>query len=430
MPNGHGSVYLRRNLWTIDFTINGRRVREGISTNKRLAEMVLAKRMAEAIEGRYFNKRNVGRMPFSEFAEKYLKEVVPLMRSVRSESIRVRRWVRDLGSKPLGQITRAELEAWQREARLKCKPSTVNRELGRLRHMLNRAVDSGQLEESPMEGLKFLRENNARQRYLSLEECECLIQACISPRVQAIVMIALHTGMRLGEILNLRHCDLDFRSGLILIPDSKNGEPRHLPMDSTVASLLTGYPRHLGSELVFANKSGGRFLEIRGGFKNACRRAAISDLHFHDLRHTFASHWMMTGGELYALKVVLPGAGAGCLECANCIPASLLQKEAITAKERDEQRYIDDPEIVEPSVISLIVLSGAQAINDIVMLFTGLFRDDAKLLHQMNFVRERELELVDFEANDRCPDCGNRSSSRRSRGDSLRLPCRQREDGP
>jgi integrase len=305
MPNGHGSVYLRGNLWTIGFTINGRRVREGVSTNKRMAEMVLAKRMSEAIEGRYFNKRNVGRMPFSEFAEKYLKEVVPLMRSVRSESIRVRRWVRDLGSKPLGQITRAELETWQREARLKCKPATVNRELGRLRHMFNRAVDWGMLEESPMNGLKFLRENNARQRYLSLDECERLIQACISLRVQTIVVIALHTGMRMGEILSIRHRDLDFRSGLILIPDSKNGEPRHIPMDSTVASLLAGYHRHPSSELVFANKAGGRFLEVRQGFKNACKRAGISDLHFHDLRHSFASHWMMTGGEIYALKEIL-----------------------------------------------------------------------------------------------------------------------------
>ena len=305
MGNGHGSVYLRGNLWTIDFTINGRRVREGIGTNRRQAEMVLAKRMSEAIEGRYFNKRNLGLMPFKEFADKYLEEVIPLMRSVRSETIRVRRWVRDLGGRPLGEITRAELEAWQRVTRLRCKPSTVNRELGRLRHMLNRAVDWGLLEANPMKGLKFLRENNARQRYLSLHECERLIQACHSARVRAIVVIALHTGMRLGEILNLRDRDLDFGSGLILIPDSKNGEPRHIPMDSTVASLLNDHPRRRISDLVFANKAGGRFLEIRGAFKNACERAGILDLHFHDLRHTFASHWMMAGGDLYVLKSIL-----------------------------------------------------------------------------------------------------------------------------
>ena len=78
MGNGHGSVYLRGNLWTIDFTINGRRVREGIGTNRRQAEMVLAKRMSEAIEGRYFSKRNLGLMPFKEFADKYLEEVIRL----------------------------------------------------------------------------------------------------------------------------------------------------------------------------------------------------------------------------------------------------------------------------------------------------------------------------------------------------------------
>src|SRR5258708_26071449 len=111
--------------------------------------------------------------------------------------------------------------------------------------------------------------------------------------------------MRVGEILNSRHCNLDILAGLILIPDSKNGETRHIPMDPTVASLMTHHPRSTGSDLVFANKAGGRFLEIRGAFKNACERAAISDLHFHDLRHTFASHWMMAGGDLYVLKSIL-----------------------------------------------------------------------------------------------------------------------------
>jgi integrase len=277
-------------------------VREGIGTNRRQAEMVLAKRMSEAIEGRYFSKRNLGLMPFKEFADKYLKEVIPLMRSVRSETIRVRRWTRDLGTRPLGQITRAELETWQRETRLRCKPSTVNRELGRLRHMLNRAVDWGLLEHNPIKGLKFLRENNARQRYLSLEG---LVHACISPRVRAIVTIALHTGMRLGEILNLRHRDLDFRSGLILIPNSKNGEPRHIPMDAAVTSLLNEYPHHSNSELVFANKAGDKLSAIRNSFTAACERSGIVNLHFHDLRHTFASHWMMAGGDLYVLKDIL-----------------------------------------------------------------------------------------------------------------------------
>ena len=80
---------------------------------------------------------------------------------------------------------------------------------------------------------------------------------------------------------------------------------RHVPMDSTVTTLLRDIPRRGTSELVFPNKLGERFLEVRWGFKGACERAGITNLRFHDLRHTFASHWMMNGGDLYVLKEIL-----------------------------------------------------------------------------------------------------------------------------
>jgi integrase len=217
MANGRGTVYMRAGQWTIGFTINGRRVREKIGGNKRFAEMVLKKRMTEAMENRYFSKRSMGRMPFRELAQLYLDRLVPQMKSARSERIRVLSWMKYFGSRPLGQITRAEVEEFQRQSRAKQRPATINRNLGRLRRMLNVAVNWSLLEESPMKGLKFLAENNRRHRYLSVQECDRLLHACISPRVRAIVAIALHTGMRLGEILNLGFGDVNFAAGLILI---------------------------------------------------------------------------------------------------------------------------------------------------------------------------------------------------------------------
>jgi integrase len=151
----------------------------------------------------------------------------------------------------------------------------------------------------------FLRENNARKRYLSMEECGHLIDSCRAPHIRAIAVIALHTGMRLGEILSLRRQDIDFPAGLLLIADSKNGEPRHIPMDLAVVELLTNYPRNPKSDLVFANAAGGRLKDIRQGFGNARKRAGLNDLRFHDLRHTFGSQWMMAGGDLYVLKTIL-----------------------------------------------------------------------------------------------------------------------------
>ena len=243
-------------------------------------------------------------MPFNEFAEMYLEREGPLLKSIRTERNRVLAWAREFGSRPLGQIAGVEIEAWRRGKMTRCRPATINRDLSRLRRMFSLAVEWELLEESPMAGIRFLRENNARTRYLTLEESNRLIASCTSLRVRAIVTVALHSGMRLGEILNLHWSDLDSTAGVILVRDSKNGQ-RHVPMDATLTSLFRAYPRHHDSDLVFCNGAGGHLVDIRTGFKNACQRAGILGLHFHDLRHTAGSLFVMAGGDLYILKEIL-----------------------------------------------------------------------------------------------------------------------------
>ena len=301
-----GTIYRRGQSWCVGFTVNGRRVRETVGPNKRIAERVLSLRMTQVLENRYFPpNRQLGRMPFKDFAQTYLEREGPLLKSIRTERNRVLAWAREFGNRPLGQITRAEIEAWRRERMSICRPATINRDLSRLRHMLNIAVEWELLEESPMKGMKFLRENNARTRYLSLEECQRLIASCIAPHIRALVTVALHSGMRLGEILNLRRHDLDFASGFILVRDSKNGESRHVPADATLFALFRAYPHRPSTDLVFSSSSGGHIVDVRTGFQNACKRAGLTDLHFHDLRHTFASQFVMAGGDLYILKEIL-----------------------------------------------------------------------------------------------------------------------------
>ena len=305
MQVSRGTVYLRGRTWTIGFTVAGKRVREAIGTNRQMAEAVLKKRIVQALEGRHFNVRNEGRIPFSEFAATYVERCISILKSVKTERNRVQFWLHEFGNRPIGQITRAELQDWQARKRQTSKPATVNRIMCRLRHMFNRAVDWELLDQSPMKGIKFLPENNARLRYLSREECDRLVESCIAPHLRAIVTVALHTGMRSGEIRSLQWNDLDFDSGFIIIRDSKNGEPRHIPMDSTVVDLFRNYPRTAGTEFVFPNAAGDRLGWVQHGFRKALVRAGLSDLHFHDLRHTFASQWMMAGGDLYVLKSIL-----------------------------------------------------------------------------------------------------------------------------
>jgi site-specific recombinase XerD len=78
-----------------------------------------------------------------------------------------------------------------------------------------------------------------------------------------------------------------------------------VPLDATLTDFFAVYPRRPETELIFASSSGSRLKDIRGGFLNACSRAGIIDLHFHDLRHCFSSFFVASGGDLYVLKEIL-----------------------------------------------------------------------------------------------------------------------------
>lgn len=305
MEVSRGTIYLRGTTWTIGYTAGHRRIREAIGSNRQMAEAVLKKRIVEAIEDRHFDKRNTGRIPFSEFADTYMDRCISVLKSAKTERIRVKYWQRHFGSRQLGDITTAELQDWQAQKRATNKPATVNLMLGRLRHMFNRALDWEVLSDSPMKRIKFLRENNARLRYLSIEECGRLLAGCGVDHMRGIITVALHTGMRLGEILSLKRADIDFVTGVLTVRNSKNGESRHIPMDSTVTALFKQTPKQSNSDYVFPSPSGERWSCNQKAFRHARARAGLVDLHFHDLRHTFASQWVMNNGDLYALRGIL-----------------------------------------------------------------------------------------------------------------------------
>lgn len=130
------------------------------------------------------------------------------------------------------------------------------------------------------------------------------------------------------------------------------------------------------------------------------------------------------GDVFAATRPVLPYRYGGCLDCHDLIPASRLQDEAISVGERRAQRYVDSADVAEPSVITLNALSTAQAANDLMMMFTGLYHEETVLPHQVNFVRERALRTVEPVAKEFCLHCGGHPRSRRARGDRARLPCR------
>jgi len=206
--------------------------------------------------------------------------------------------------KYLYEITPLGIEKYKEKRVQEVKPATVNRELACLKTLFNKAIEWGKLEFNPMKRVKLLKENNQRIRYLEEDEIKRLIENC-SDHLRPIVLLALNTGMRRGEILNLKWDDIDFRQKIIYIRNSKSGEKREIPMNDIVITTLQQMKKISCGPYVFTNKEGRPFQKVYKGFKAALRRAGINNFTFHDLRHTFASHLVMNGADLKTVQELL-----------------------------------------------------------------------------------------------------------------------------
>ena len=144
-----------------------------------------------------------------------------------------------------------------------------------------------------------------RKRFLAAEEIDRLLEASSRP-FRRLLITALHTGMRRGEIFNLRWADVDLGNCTIRVPDSKTDEPRDIPMDETLARELSSSPTRFKRGYVFPSpKTGNQLTDLKRQFRTVVKKAKLSDVRFHDLRHTFASHLVMNGVDLKTVATLL-----------------------------------------------------------------------------------------------------------------------------
>jgi integrase len=234
----------------------------------------------------------------------YLDEAKSYKRSYRDDARYGRVWAERFAGRTLDEITPGEVEKIRAERLATVKASTVNREVGFLRHVFNVAVRDGKTDRNPVSKLKMLREPSGRVRYLTDEEETRLMAALPSDADHQRVLVLLQTGLRKSEFLGLRWKHVDFKAGVLTIPRSKNGEARHVPMTSAVRAVLSRLPRPLdASALVFPSSAGGPDLRwAEKTFPGAVSAAQIDDFRLHDLRHTFASRLAMEGVDLLTIK--------------------------------------------------------------------------------------------------------------------------------
>ncbi len=304
-------LYRRRgspNWWVRYADPNGRIVRESTGTSeKTLAKKVLAKKRVLVVEGRHLDKKQIPKTTFFELCEQYW-ELWGKYKRMKGLSHMLEIWKKGFGNVPVSELHQQRVEKFlnERMTEKKLSPATRNRHLAHLSSLFNRGKEWGLITSNPAQGIKPLRENGARTRFLDGDEIERLLGAA-SESFRPILLTALHSGMRRGEILNLKWADVDFKNSIITVQESKSGKKRMLPMDDTLCETLGVLPTRFQQGYVFPSpvKEGQPRYDFRRQFGNAVKKSDIDNFRFHDLRHTFASHLTMSGVDLMTVKELL-----------------------------------------------------------------------------------------------------------------------------
>jgi len=282
------------------------RVSSGTSDYKKARNELTKKRNAVA-EGKAVERRRAHKVYLKDVMSDYLKFVTN-QKAYKNKEYIGGELVRRFGNIPLQRFNVAMLENYQQELIGEGKaPGTVNRKMAMLKHVIRKANDWGMADDATLRTIrkvKQMKEPPGRLRYLTGEEVQRLLATC-QEHLRPIVIMALNTGMRRGEILKLKWEDVNLRNGFLMVKDTKNGESRSVPINATVRALLDGLVRRVDSSYVFFNRKGKPFKQVTHSFDSACRKAGIMDFHFHDLRHSAASFMAMGGVSLLAIGMIL-----------------------------------------------------------------------------------------------------------------------------
>jgi len=211
---------------------------------------------------------------------------------------------------PIGRINKALFRDYRakRHATKQVSDATVNRDFGVLRHLLYSAVDEGYLAANPLARVPLVPERRKPRMLMSVAEEVLLLQAA-APHLRPIIITALDTGMRRGEILAQRWEHVDLTRSLLSVTRSKTagGEGREIPFTRRLHTLLTAQPKSEGLVFTFQGRP---IRRIKTAWKAAIARAGIRRCRFHDLRHVHNVR-LMEAGVLQEIRRSLMGHSSG-----------------------------------------------------------------------------------------------------------------------
>ncbi|MDD5496714.1 MAG: tyrosine-type recombinase/integrase [Candidatus Omnitrophica bacterium] len=268
-------IFKKGDNWYIDYYVSNRRKREKVGSSRKLAETVLAKRKTQIAEGKFLDISKVKRVKLSDFVTLFVETYSkPNKTSWKDDLERLSRAAGLLGKdKYLDEVTPYNIEEFKKlKLQEGLEPSTVNRYLTVLKTMFKKAIEWGNAEKNPLITVKHFKENKPIVRYLDKEEIAKLVEAC-DPYMKAVVLTALNTGMRKGEMLALKWTDIDLKNNMVLVRKTKNNEPKIIPINMVLKRVLVNLREHSSGEVVFP-------LGVDKLFSRAAKYAKITNSRF------------------------------------------------------------------------------------------------------------------------------------------------------
>ncbi len=293
----------------------------GSFRTKTLAKKWIQDTESAVRDGRHFKTAEAKKHTLKELLDRFISQwLSQFPHRVVKQTAYLNWWESRLGHLLLSDLSPAHI-AEARDALLAEKtpqgnirsPSTTNRYLAAISKALTIAMKEwGWIDDTPMRKVSKPSEGKGRNRLLSINEKNRLLEACkASPNryLYSIVSLALLTAMRFGEIANLKWEDIDFTNKSITLENTKNGERRIIPLTEIIEKiLLSNTKTDIDTGLVFkplSRKNSSGLIDIRNTFLQVLKKANIKNFRFHDLRHASASYLAMNGATQGELMTIL-----------------------------------------------------------------------------------------------------------------------------
>ena len=304
------TLFKRGKKWYISYYLYGKQIKRAVSTDRSIAERVLAETIRKLHQQKY-RVENLD-MGWKEFVNKYLSFSKTNKRpnTVKRDISIIKNFTKLMKPNKVSALTLQMFEDYKaKRIEAGIKPSSVNRELDTLKSMIRKAYEWGYLSENFSPKIKPLKDplQAKKVRFFSKKEIEELLKIS-SETVKKIILIGINTGFRAGEIANLTWNDIDFSRKVAIVQAKDDWQPkdndlREVPLKDKFVKLLKKWRQKTKSEYVLGRKFTPERLSKL--FKKYTRLAGMKDVSLHTLRHTYASHLAMAGVDLYTIAKLL-----------------------------------------------------------------------------------------------------------------------------